>query len=70
VRISGEQRSTPAIKEFGQEQWFVAMDAHAADAQGAHEQVALRAATDADETFAATTAFVQGVRASVGHGRL
>ena len=65
-----EQRSTSVLEEFGHEQRLVAVDAHAADAQGVHEQVALGAATDADETFAAAGALVHGVRVSVSRGRL
>ena len=48
-----EQRSTSVFKKFGHKQWLVAVDAHAADRQGMHEQVALWAATDADEAVAA-----------------
>jgi hypothetical protein len=65
-----EQRSTSVIKEFDHEQWLVAVDAHTADTEGMHEQVAVGAATDTDETFAATAALVYGVRASVSHGGL
>ena len=45
------------------------MDADAAETQGVHEQVALGAATDTDEAVAATAALVDGVLASVKHGR-
>ena len=65
-----EQRSTSVIKKFSHEQWLVAVDAYAADAQGVHEQVALGAATDADEAVAATAAREDGVRMSVRQGRL
>jgi hypothetical protein len=65
-----EQRSTSVFKKFGQEQWLVAVDAHAADAQGRHEQVALGAATHADEAVAATAALVDDMRGSVRRGRL
>ena len=63
-----EQRSTSLIKKFGHQQWLIAVDAHAADAQGMHEQVAVRAATDADEAFAATAALVDEVRVLVSPG--
>ena len=46
------------------------MDAHAAGAQGVHEQVALRAATHADEAVAATAALEDGVRVLVSRGSL
>lgn len=56
--------------EFVHEEWLVAVDAYAADAQGVHEKVARRAVTDADETFATTGAFVDGVRGPVGRSWL
>ena len=65
-----EQRSTSLVEEFGHEQWLIAVDAHAADAQGMHEQVAFRAATHANEAVAATAALVDEVRALVSPGGL
>ncbi len=63
------QGSTSVVEKFGHEQWLVAMDTCAAETQGVHEQVAVGAATDTDEAVAATAALVDGVRASVKHGR-
>jgi hypothetical protein len=60
-----EQRSTSVIEKFGHQQWLVAVDAHAADAQSVHEQVALGAAADANEALATTAALIDGVRMSV-----
>ena len=65
-----EQRSTSLVEEFSHKQRLIAVDAHAADAQRVHEQVAFRAATDADEALAATTALVDEVRVLVSPGGL
>ena len=61
-----EQRSTSLVEEFSHKQRLIAVDAHAADAQGMHEQVAVRASADANEAIATTAALVHDVRVSVG----
>src|SRR5262245_15933338 len=64
------QRSTCVVEQFGDEQGLVAVDTHAANAQGMHEQVAVRATVDANEAFATTGALVHDVRVSVSGGGL
>ena len=65
-----EQRSTRVVEEFGHKQRLVAVDADAADAQGVHKQIAVGAATNADEAVAATAALEHGVRVPIGQARL
>ena len=64
-----EQRSTRVVEEFGHKQRLVAVDADAADAQGVHKQIAVGAATNADEAVAATAALEHGVRVPIGQAQ-
>ena len=65
-----EQRSTSVFKKFGQEQWLVAVDAHAETPRAGMNKLHSGAATHADEAVTATAALVDDVRGSVRRGRL